>query len=84
MEKARLQHRQLTLPAEIIEQAHLHHGDLLEVSYLNGAIILSRPKLAVTSKRDIMEYAGIGSGVWGKTAEEIDANLAEDHASWEK
>lgn len=84
MEKIRLQHRQLTLPAEIIEQARLHHGDLLEVSYVNGAIILSRPKLAVTPKRAIMEYAGIGNGVWGKTTEEIDANLAEDRASWEK
>lgn len=65
MEKIRLQHRQLTLPEEIITQAHLHHGDVFEVSYRNDTIILCRSIQAVAPRRDIMEYAGIGRGVWG-------------------
>lgn len=84
MKKIRLEHRQLTLPAEIIEQARLHHGDLLEVSYLNGAIVLSLSTNATKPTRDIMQYAGIGKGVWGRTAEEIDAKLAGEPASWGK
>jgi len=84
MKKIRLEHHQLTLPTEIIEQARLHHGDLLAVSYLNGAIVLSRPTPVAQPKRDIMNYAGIGKGVWGRTAEEIDANLAGEPSSWEK
>ncbi len=87
MAKIRLdKHHQLTLPAEIIEQAHLEHGDLLEVTYHNGIIILhSVPQFKVASpKKTLMEYAGIGNGVWGKTVEEIDARLAEDRASWER
>lgn len=79
------QHRKLTLPAEIIEQAHLQYGDVLEVSYVNGVIILCPPQKlqAAAPKKDIMEYAGVGKGVWGKTAAEIDANLDADRALWE-
>jgi antitoxin component of MazEF toxin-antitoxin module len=78
MEKIRLQHRQLTLPAEIIEQAHLHHGDLLEVSYLNGAIILN------LQKKSMLDYAGSCKGAWGNTPADIESTLAQDRASWDR
>lgn len=81
MTKIRLeQHRQLTLPIEMIEQANWHYGDLLEMTYFNGTITIRlAPKFpANTPQKDIMEYAGIGKGVWGNTAAEIDANLNAD------
>lgn len=84
MEKIRLTHRQLTLPVEIIEQAHLHHGDLFEISYFNGTIILSRLNTVASTapKRSIMEYAGSCKGAWGETPADIEATLARDRASW--
>ena len=87
MSKIRLEkHHQLTLPADIVEQAHLQPGDVLEVTYYNNTIVLhaSARVSSIGPQKDIMEYAGIGKGVWGKTTAEIDAKLAEDRASWER
>lgn len=86
MEKIRLQHRQLTLPEEIITQAHLHHGDVFEVSYFNGVIVLSRISTITshTPKRSMLDYAGSCKGAWGSTPAEIEATLTRDRASWDR
>lgn len=87
MSKIRLEKdRQLTLPVEIVAQAELQPNDLLEVSYMNDAITLRPIRKAepAAPSRPIMEYAGICKGVWGNTTEEIEANLAEDRASWDR
>jgi antitoxin component of MazEF toxin-antitoxin module len=87
MTKIRLeQHRQLTLPAEIIEQAHLQYGDVLEVSYSNGVLMLTpiKPRPKTLPIKSLMEYAGSCKGAWGNTPEEVEANLAEDRAAWDR
>ena len=87
MSKIRLgKQQQLTLPPEIIEQAGLRQHDVLEASYENGAIIL-RPIRSLEPggpPKSLMDYAGSCKGAWGSTPEEVDANLAEDRASWDR
>lgn len=80
------QHRQLTLPTEIIQQAHLQYGDVLEVSYFNGVLMLTpiKPRSEASPKKSLMDYAGSCKGAWGNTPEEVEANLAEDRASWDR
>ncbi len=87
MSKIRLEkHRQLTLPVEIVTQAGLQQDDLLDIAYVNGAIIL-RPILKAPidePRKSIIDYAGSCKGAWGDTPEEIEANLAADRASWDR
>ena len=67
---------QLTLPADIVREAKLSLDDRLEVSYTNGVIVLTpRPNAAVTQKFDVMAYAGIGTGVWGSTSDEVNTYI---------
>jgi hypothetical protein len=62
---------QVTLPANIVREAKLALDDRLEVSYTHGVIILTpQPKLAATPF-NLSAFAGIGKGIWGNTADEI-------------
>lgn len=64
---------QVTLPASIVREANLAIDDRLEVTYTNGVIILiPNSKTPQAKKFNIMSYAGIGKGIWGNTAEEVD------------
>lgn len=87
MSKIRLEkQRQLTLPNEIVELAGIRQGDLLDVTYANGAITLrpiKKPEI-LEPRKSIMDYAGSCKGAWGDTPEEIEANLAADRASWDR
>ena len=87
MSKIRLEkQRQLTLPPEIVEQAGIRQHDMLEASYEDGAIILRpiRSHEPAGPTKSIMDYAGSCKGAWGNTPEEVEANLAEDRASWDR
>ncbi|MRX10432.1 hypothetical protein GJ697_21585 [Pseudoduganella sp. FT25W] len=87
MNKIRLErHRQLTLPAEIVEKAHWQYGDLLEISYANGVVILTsiRKLPEKTIVKSLMDYAGACKGAWGNTPEEVEATMAEDRESWDR
>ena len=57
---------QVTLPASIVRAANLQLDDKLEVSYINGNIIIA-PKKVTSQPSDVMAFAGIGSGLWGAT-----------------
>jgi len=74
---------QITLPTAIINQAGLHPNDLLEASYVNGVITLV-PKGRPMGSDDLMAYAGIAEGLYGKTREEIDENIRQMHDEWER
>lgn len=74
---------QITLPVSIVNQAGIHQDDLLEADYVNGVIILV-PKARQSRHGDIMDYAGIARDVYGKTAEEVDAALAQLRDEWER
>ena len=77
------QNNQISLPSEIVQQAGIQPDDVLEVAFIDGVVTLM-PLRRADSAISIMDYAGIGKGTWGKTAEEIEANLAEDRASWDR
>ena len=74
---------QITLPVSIVNQAGIHQNDLLEADYVNGVITLV-PKARQSRHGDIMDYAGIARDVYGKTAEEVDAALAQLRDEWER
>ena len=65
---------QLTLPAHIVREAKLSPDDMLEVTYTNGVIVLTPRSVASSSHEfDLMAYAGVGKGIWGESAQEVDA-----------
>jgi bifunctional DNA-binding transcriptional regulator/antitoxin component of YhaV-PrlF toxin-antitoxin module len=76
---------QVTIPAELLQEwrkkNHVSTNDAIEVTLVNGVLMLIPQKRHAT-KRDIMSYAGIGKGLWGDSAEAIDANIAEIHELW--
>ena len=74
---------QVTLPASLVRQANIKLDDKLAVSYVNGSIILT-PSAAGKNQTDIMAFAGIASGLWGRTAKEIDQTLDNMKSGWER
>ena len=74
---------QITLPVSIVNQAGIHQDDLLDADYVNGVITLI-PKARQTSRDEIMDYAGIACGVYGKTAQEVDTTLSQLRDEWER
>lgn len=87
MSKVRLEKlRKLTLPPELIAQAGLRQDDVLDATYANGEITL-RPapgKARATSGLSMMDYAGACKGAWGDTPAEVELNVAQDRASWDR
>ncbi len=73
---------QVTLPASIVREAKLVTDDRLHVAYVNGNIVLTPHKHA-QQKDDLMSYAGIFRGAWGKTAKEVDKTLGRLRKEWE-
>ena len=74
---------QVTLPASIVRQAGIKPDDKLSVRYLNGSIVIT-PKQTERASHDIMRFAGIGRGLWGKSPEEVDRTLCEMKNAWER
>ncbi len=69
---------QVTLPASVVRQANLALDDKLEVTYSHGVIVLTpQAKASAPQNFDPMAYAGIGKGIWGATAKEINQHLDE-------
>jgi len=48
----------------------------MEAALVNGIFMLI-PNKRLTTKRDIMSFAGVGKGLWKDTPEEIDASINE-------
>ena len=74
---------QVTLPASLVRQANIKLNDKLVVTYVNGSIILT-PSAAHRNQADIMAFAGIASGLWGNTPQEIDRTLSNMKTGWER
>ena len=74
---------QVTLPANLVRRANIQLDDKLDVSYVNGSIILT-PIAVRRTQPEIMAYAGIASGLWGNTAQEIDQALDCTKSGWER
>jgi bifunctional DNA-binding transcriptional regulator/antitoxin component of YhaV-PrlF toxin-antitoxin module len=74
---------QLTIPAAIIEQAKLAEDATFDIDFVGGVITLT-PRVKDKNKDDIMSYAGIFKGAWGRTPEEIEKNTQDLHNEWER
>lgn len=65
---------QVTLPASIVRAANLQLDDKLEVSYINGNIIIV-PRKTKPMLSDVMAFAGIGNGLWGATPAAVENTI---------
>ena len=84
MPEARLRPKgQVTIPASIIEKAHLTEDVVLDVALVNGVITLT-PQSKGTQRADIMSYAGTLQGAWGDTPEKVDETISQLRSEWER
>lgn len=74
---------QITLPVSIVRAAGIALDDRLKVSYANGSIILT-PHASGEKSADLMNFAGIGRGLWGATPGEMEQNLGKLRNEWER
>jgi len=74
------QKHQITLPANIVQDAHIIPNDTLEVAFVNGVITLT-PKKRHAPKNAVMAFAGVAKGVWGETPEAVEATLTSQRES---
>ncbi|MBT9096186.1 AbrB/MazE/SpoVT family DNA-binding domain-containing protein [Methylovulum psychrotolerans] len=82
MPKAQMHSKhQVTLPASIVEKAHLAEDCTFDVDYINGAIVLT-PINPNPKKDDVLSYAGLFSGAWGATPEEVEQTINTLHKEW--
>lgn len=76
---------QVTIPASIIEKAHLAEDVMLDVALVNGVITLTpQPKAKGSQREDIMAYAGIFHGAWGDTPKRVDETITKLRDEWER
>jgi len=74
---------QVTLPASVVREAEIKLDDRLNVTYVNGSIVIT-PKQAAQDQCDIMSFAGIGHGLWGNTPAEVEQTLRNMKNSWQR
>lgn len=74
---------QVTLPASVVRAANLHPDDRLMVTYVNGNIIIT-PKKTEPQTDDVMQFAGIGRGLWGNTPEAVIETIRNMRSEWER
>ena len=74
---------QVTIPASIVEAAHLTENCKFDVEYLNGVIIFTPQDLKPT-KDDVLSYAGLFSGAWGNNVHEVESTINHLHNEWTK
>lgn len=75
---------QVTLPASIVREANLQTDDRLTVTYVSGNILITPTRNRASAPNDVMAFAGIGRGVWGQTADEVEANVRGLRDEWER
>ncbi len=74
---------QVTIPIDILNAWDIHPDDKLNVILVNGIVTLT-PINRSKSKQSILSYAGIASGTWGDSAEDIDNFIRNERESWEQ
>ncbi len=74
--------RQITLPADIVSAAGLQTNDTLDISLVNGAIVLVPSHAAKTAPRAMSRFLGAAQGVYGQTAAEADAHVRAERDAW--
>jgi hypothetical protein len=74
---------QVTIPASIVEKAHLSENCTFDVEYMNGVIIFT-PLSPTPQKDDVLSYAGLYAGSWGRTPEAVETTINNLHSEWQK
>ena len=65
METVRMrERRQLTLPADVVEQVQLKINDALQVAVVNGVIQLTPMNMPTNKKISMRSFLGIAKGVY--------------------
>lgn len=65
METIRMrERRQLTLPAEVVEQVQIKTNDALQVTVVNGVIQLTPMHSATVKKVSLRPFLGVAKGVY--------------------
>jgi hypothetical protein len=75
---------QVTIPSNIIEAARLPADAVFEVALVNGVITFTPRATEKVRRDDILSYAGVFSGAWGKTAADVDRTLNDLRGEWER
>jgi hypothetical protein len=65
-----------------VEAAGLRIDDTLEVSWVNGAIMLVPKHAAQVPKRSMRRFLGAGGGHYGEGAEGADAYVRDQRDGW--
>ncbi len=75
---------QVTLPASIVREANLQTDDRLMVTLVNGNILISPKRAQPQLTQSVLAFAGVGRGVWGQTADEVEARVRLLRNEWER
>jgi bifunctional DNA-binding transcriptional regulator/antitoxin component of YhaV-PrlF toxin-antitoxin module len=76
------QRNQVTIPKAIAEAAGIEEGTVCDMQYANGVITIVLP--AHRPPIDVMQFAGIGRGLWGQTTEEVDRTIRALRDEWDR
>ncbi len=74
---------QLTIPAEILRNWHLQTSKV-NITLVNGVLMITPVNPKEEPKTSIMDFAGIGHGLWGDTPEEVETSINELRNSWNR
>lgn len=74
---------QVTIPASIINEAHLADDAVFDVNLINGVITFT-PKRAKGAREDILSFAGVFHGAWGNTSVAVDEAQRMLRDEWER
>ncbi len=77
------QRNQITIPKAIAEQAGISEGMVCDLVFVNGTIMIRLPEHDAPAD-DLMQYAGIGRGLWGQTSEDVDRTIRETRDSFDR
>lgn len=67
---------QVTIPASILREAHLADDAVFDVDLLNGVITFT-PRHTKHDRENILSFAGVFHGAWGKTSVAVDKTLGD-------
>ena len=76
------QRNQVTIPKSVADEAGIAEGTVCDLQYANGVITIRLPE--PHTPIDIMQFSGIGKGIWGSSGEEVDRTIAELRDSWDR
>jgi bifunctional DNA-binding transcriptional regulator/antitoxin component of YhaV-PrlF toxin-antitoxin module len=79
METVRMrERRQLTLPADVVEQVQIKTNDALQVAVVNGDIQLTPLLIASNKKISMRSFLGIAKGVYASGDQSSPSQYVED------